>query len=125
MRTLVKKLGLFLGMVFLSASAMATTVDPPTIKSVESDANVKIFNGDICVVAIAETCDNFEDYQTKKKNALEVLRTACEKNCKVTIAGDYRFVDFIDKKQKKVARLVLNDNKKIIMLVTHEFKNYK
>ena len=125
MKALVKKIGLFLGMVFLSVSALATTVDPPTIEKIESDINMKIFNGDICVVAIAECCDDFEDYYVKKNNALKVLRSACEKNCKITNAGDYQFIDFIDREQKKVARLVVNDNEKIIMLITHEFKNYK
>ena len=104
---------------------MATTVDPPTIEKVESDVNMKMFNGDICMVAIAECCDNFEDYYLKKDNTLKVLRTACEGICKVTSAGDYQFIDFIDREQKKVARLVINDNEKIIMLITHEFKDYK
>ena len=125
MKNFVKNLGLFLGMVFLSVSAMATTINPPTIEKVEKDINMRICTGDVCTVAIAECCENFEDFYSKKDNALKVLRAGCDENCKISTAGDYTFVDFIDREQKKVARLVVNENEKILMLITYEFKNLK
>lgn len=125
MRNFVKNLGLFLGMVFLSVSAMATTINPPTIEKVEKDVNMKIYTGDVCTVAIAECCENFEDFYTKKDNAIKVLKAGCGDDCKVSTAGDYTFVDFIDMEKNKVARLVFNENEKILMLITYEFKNFK
>ena len=125
MKALVKSLGLFFGMVLLSVSAMATTINPPTIENIEEDVNMRICTGDVCRVALAECCENFEDFYTKKDNALKVLKSGCDENCNTTIAGDYTFVDFIDRKENKVARLVINENEKILMLITHEFKNFK
>ena len=125
MRNIIKNLGLFFGMVFLSISAMATTINPPTIEKLEKDINMKIHTGDVCTVAIAECCENLDDFYSKKDNALKVLRSGCDENCKISTAGDYTFVDFIDKEQNKVARLVINENEKILMLITHEFNNFK
>ena len=126
MKDLVKNLGLIFGMVLLSVSAMAVTIDPPTIDKVESEVNIKVSPGDaVCRVVVAECCNDFDEYHAKKINALTVLRTACDGSYKITKAGDYKFVDFIDYEHNKVARLVLNDNKKIIMLLTHDFKILK
>lgn len=124
MKVLASKLGLFFGMIFLSISAMATTVDPPTIEKVEKDVNMRIYTGDICTLALAECCENFDDFYTKKDNALRVLKSGCDESCNTTIAGDYTFVDFIDRKENKVARLIINENEKILMLITHDFKNF-
>ncbi len=125
MRASMKKLGLFLGMVFLSVSAMATTVDPPTIEKIEKDVNMRVYSGDVCTVALAECCEFMSDFTSKKDNALKVLRIACKEDCKTTIAGDYKFIDFVDREEKKVARLIVNENEKILMLITYDFKKFK
>lgn len=125
MKNLLKSLGIFLGLVFLSVSVMATTVDPPTVEKIEAELNMRIYTGDICKVAIAECCEDFIDFSMKKNNALKVLKSGCDEVCVISEAGEYKFYDYIDRDNKKVARLVINENKKILMLITHEFKNYK
>ena len=119
MKTSKFKFGLvLLFSLFMSVSMFANTENPPS-----DEGKVKINvteEGTINSTSVAECCAFLYDFEIKRDNALKVLTLGYGKEVGTSSAGDFVYHDF-RLGNKQVARLVVNEKDKVLMLVTHDF----
>lgn len=120
MKTSNFKTVLFLvAFIFLNISLAANSTDPPYDKG-NIEINVEA-DGVVSSVSVVECCETMTDFDFKKNNAMKTLTVGYGEKVKTHKAGNYIYHDF-RKGNKQVARIVVNQNEKILMLITYEFK---